>query len=59
MSITPTKQIIFIHNFNFDDKILVRFKKFNEKITKLHNVNLKRSKQFSPKFILALCQLHQ
>jgi len=27
MSITQTKQTILIHNFNFDEKILVRFKK--------------------------------
>jgi len=36
MSITPSKQIILIHNFNFDEKILVRFKKFIERMTKLH-----------------------
>jgi len=37
MSITPLKQTILIHNFNFDEKTLVRFKKFIEKITKLHH----------------------
>ena len=35
MSITPTKQTILIHNFNFDEKTLVRFKKFNEKNEKI------------------------
>jgi len=38
MSIIPTKQTIIIHNFNFDEKTLVLFKKFNEKITKLHQI---------------------
>jgi len=36
MSITPTKQTI--HNFNFDEKFLILFNKFNEKMTKLHNI---------------------
>ena len=35
MSITQTKQTIIIHNFNFDEKTLVRFKKFNEKNNKI------------------------
>jgi len=37
MSIRTSKQTIIIHNFNFDEKILVRFKKFIEKMTKLHH----------------------
>jgi len=30
MLITPTKQTIFIYNFNFNEKILIYFKKFNK-----------------------------
>jgi len=30
MLITSIKQVIIIHNFNFDEKSLIRFKKFNE-----------------------------
>jgi len=30
MLITQTKQIILIHNFNFNDKTLIHFKKFNK-----------------------------
>jgi len=37
MSITPSEQTILIHNFNFDEKTLVRFKKFTEKMKKLHH----------------------
>jgi len=28
--ITPIKQIIIINNFNFDEKLLIHFKKCNE-----------------------------
>jgi len=35
MSITQTKQIILIHNFDVDEKTLVQFKQFNEKMTKI------------------------
>jgi len=35
MSITQTKQNILIHNFNFDEKTFVRFKKFNKKNDKI------------------------
>jgi len=31
MSITSTKPTILIHNFNFDEKFLIQFKKFNKK----------------------------
>jgi len=31
MLITSIKQTIVINNFNFDEKFLIRFKKFNEK----------------------------
>jgi len=31
MSITPTKEINLIQNFNLDEKTLIRFKKFNRK----------------------------
>ena len=31
MSITPAKQIILIHIFNFDKKTLIQFKKFNKR----------------------------
>jgi len=31
MSITPTKQTIFIHNFIFDEKTLIRFNKLTKK----------------------------
>ena len=31
MLITSKKQIIFINSFNFDEKSLIRFKKFNAK----------------------------
>jgi len=37
MPITPTKQITLIHNFNFDEKFLILFNKFNEKRTKSHH----------------------
>jgi len=37
MSITPTNQTIIIHNSVFDEKTFIRFKIFNEKITKLHH----------------------
>jgi len=30
MLITLTKQTILINNFNFEEKSLIRFKKFNE-----------------------------
>jgi len=30
MSITPTKQISLINNFNFNEKSLIHFKKFNK-----------------------------
>jgi len=30
MLITPTKQTIFIYNFNFNEETSIRFKKFNE-----------------------------
>jgi len=30
MLITSIKQIILINNFNYDEKSLIRFKKFNE-----------------------------
>ena len=36
MSFTSTKKIIIIHNFNFYEKILMQFKKFNKNKTKLH-----------------------
>ena len=31
MLITSIKQIIFINNFNLDEKSLIHFKKFNKK----------------------------
>jgi len=31
MSITSTKKIIIIQNFNFYEKTLIQFKKFNKK----------------------------
>jgi len=36
MSITSTKKIIIIYNFNFYEKIFIQFKKFNKNKTKLH-----------------------
>jgi len=39
MSIIPIKHTIIIHNFNFDKKLLVQFKKFKEKRTKLHHLS--------------------
>jgi len=30
MLIIPTKQTIYIYNFNFNEKILIYFKKFNK-----------------------------
>jgi len=30
MLITPTKQTIFIYNFNFNEEASIHFKKFNE-----------------------------
>jgi len=37
MSIIPTKETDLIHNFNFDEKTLIQFKKVTIKITKLHH----------------------
>jgi len=34
MSMTPTKQTIFIHNFIFYEKEFTRFKKLTKKMTK-------------------------
>jgi len=38
MSIIPIKETSLIHNFNFDEKTLIRLKKFNRKMTKLHHL---------------------
>ena len=46
MSITSSKQTIIIHNFNFDEKTLFRFKRFFEKNDKIAS--------FFPKIMIKL-----